>query len=266
MRHAILIPSILAFAVLLAPAPALALKKVPYSAIKIEVPAPFKGDAAFEAMRKAFAAAVDKKDVAGLAALVAPNFTWTAGSEPSEEFDGKLDALHNFKVAFGFREAGKSADGQTEIGPQWDLLSAFAADPSLAQEPGSPLVCGPSTAKLADRASFEKAMEKVDEDDDPAEWIYFVDEVTLTGTPTGGSSVGKFANTAMPLVALHPDPAAAKPPAQPQPASHVELLLPSGKTGWLTVDKARPLLIDRLCYAKSANGDWKIAGLSQSDY
>jgi len=44
------------------------------------------------------------------------------------------------------------------------------------------------------------------------------------------------------------------------------LLLPSGKTGWVTLDKVRPLLIDRLCYAKSANGDWKIAGLSQSDY
>ena len=266
MRHAILIPSLLALAVVLAPAPAAALKKVPYPAIKIEVPAPFKGDAAFEAMRKAFAAAVDQKDVAGLAALVAPNFTWTAAGEPSEEFDGKRDALHNFNVAFGFREAGKSADGETEIGPQWDLLAAFAADPGLAQEPGSPLVCGPVTAKLVDRAAFEQAMEKVDEDDDPAEWVYFVDEATLTGTPTGGSSVGKFAKTAMPAVSLYPDPAAVKPPAQPKPVTHVELLLPSGKTGWVTLDKVRPLLIDRLCYAKSANGDWKIAGFSQSDY
>ncbi len=265
MRHAVLVPVLIALAVLLAPAPAAAVKKVPYPEVKVTVSSPFKGDPGLDALRKALADAVAKKDLAALSALVAPKFLWTSGGEPADDFDGNRDALHNFKIAFGFREAGKTADGPTDIGPQWNLLALFAADPSLSQDPGSPMVCGPVTAKAVDEKILEQALEKVDEEDDPSEWIYFVDEVTLSGSPAGGSSVGKFANTALPVVSIYPVPQETKPPAEPKPPTHFELLLPTGKTGWVSVDMARPLFIDRLCYAKIASGEWKIAGFDQSD-
>jgi hypothetical protein len=38
--------------------------------------------------------------------------------------------LHNFKVVFGFREAGKDEDGGVDGEPYWDLLAAFAGDPT----------------------------------------------------------------------------------------------------------------------------------------
>ncbi len=265
MRHAVLIPGLIALVVLLAPAPAAAVKKVPYPEVKVSVTPAFKGDPGLDALRKSLAEAVAKKDMAALSALVAPKFLWTSGGEPAEDFDGARDALHNFKIAFGFREAGKTADGPTEIGPQWNLLALFAADESLGQDPGSPMVCGPITAKAVDEKILEQAIEKVDEEDESSEWVYFAEEVTLTGSPTGGSSVGKFANTALPVVSIYPVPQEPKPPAEPKPPTHIELLLPSGKTGWAPVDKMRPLVIDRLCYAKVASGEWKIAGLDQSE-
>jgi hypothetical protein len=42
-------------------------------------------------------------------------------------------------------------------------------------------------------------------------------------------------------------------------------LLPSGKSGWIPVAAARPLITNRLCYAKTPNGDWKIASIDQAD-
>ena len=44
MRHAVLVPGLIALAVLLAPAPAAAVKKVPYPEVKVSVTPAFKGD------------------------------------------------------------------------------------------------------------------------------------------------------------------------------------------------------------------------------
>lgn len=265
MHHSSHAACLLAVTVALAAAPALAVKKVPYPEVKVEALVPYTPDAAFEAMRKKFVDAVEKKDMAALVALVAPNFAWTAGGDPAEEFDSKRDGLHNFKVAFGFRPHGKDADGPTEMGPLWDLLVLYAAEPSLAQEPNSPNVCGPSTARVLDPNALKQAMEKVETDDEVTEWVYFIDEVTLTTSPTGRSSAGKIAKTALPLVGAHPMPGQGQSSAPSQPPTHVELLLPSGKTGWAAIASVRPLLFDRLCFAKNAGGDWMIAAFDQAE-
>lgn len=263
MRLVFLLP--LALAVALAPAPAAAVKKAPYPEIKVEALAPYTPDAAFDAMRKKLADAVTKKDLAALTALVAPNFAWTAASEPTEEFDSKRDAVHNFKVAFGFRPHGNDADGPTDVGPLWDLLALYAAEPTLAQEPNSPNVCAPSTAKVIDPGALKQAMEKVESDDEVAEWVYFIEEITLTATPAGRAPAGKVAKTALPLVGVHPVPGQGQSSAASQTPTHVELLMPSGKTGWAEITAVRPLLFDRLCFAKSAGGDWMIAAFDQAE-
>jgi hypothetical protein len=40
--------------------------------------------------------------------------------------------------------------------------------------------------------------------------------------------------------------------------------LPSGKGGWIPASAAIPLVTDRLCYAVTSDGSWKIAGFDQA--
>ena len=47
--------------------------------------------------------------------------------------------------------------------------------------------------------------------------------------------------------------------------THLQVLLPSGKTGWIPASVVRPMDSDRLCYAKTADGAWKIAAFDQSE-
>jgi hypothetical protein len=90
---------------------AAAVKKTAYPEVKVTLDKPYKPDAAFEKMHTAFLDAVKRKDLQALTALVAPTFLWTVGDTPADELDLGRDAIHNFKVAFGFRGLGKDVDG-----------------------------------------------------------------------------------------------------------------------------------------------------------
>ena len=124
-----------------------AVKKVAYPEIKVTVSKSYRPDAAFEKMRAAFADAVAKKDLVALSALIAPTFLWTLESQPADELDLGRDAIHNFKVVFGFRAFGKDEDGGVDNGPYWEALAAFAGDSTYyaATDAGN-LVCGPIAA------------------------------------------------------------------------------------------------------------------------
>jgi hypothetical protein len=61
---------------------------------------------------------------------------------------------------------------------------------------------------------------------------------------------------AVPILNTYPT----APEGQTAPApTHYEVLLPSGKTGWIPASVARPLNTSRLCYAPTAKGDWTIS-------
>lgn len=243
--------------------PAEAVKRVSYPEVKIAALTPFKGDPALDEARKKIAAAIGKQELETLLSFVDSKFVWISGGKPVEEFDAKKDAAHNFKVAFGFRGFGKDADGKTDIGPQWFLLELFLADPSLTQEQGSPLVCGPATARLTDVKAFEQALDRVDEEQEPSEWVFGLGDVPLTAKPGSGGNVGKISNTAMPVLGFHPPLPANAPPTQPP--SHFELLMPNGKTGWAEAKNLRALFVDRLCYVKDEKGEWKINTFEQAE-
>jgi hypothetical protein len=260
MRRAISLVS-LVLAAAFASSSALAIKKVPYPEIAVRALPLFKGDAGLTELRKKLADAVAAQNIAATTALVAPNFRWTTGGATSDEFDAKRDAAHNFKVAFGFRATGRDADGPTEIGPQWGLLEFFAKDETLTQEAGSPLVCGSALAKVTDSANLEVALNRVDEENDLSEWVYVIDEIALTSSPTGGTTVARARNAAMPIVSVHPAPVEGA--ASPEP-THFELLLPSGRTGWAPVKDLHPLFVDRLCFSKTGD-DWRISLYDQAD-
>jgi hypothetical protein len=249
-------------ALLVLAGPVSALKRVPYPEVAVVALPAFEPDAGLTDMRKRFAEAVAAKNLPALVALLSPKFEWTATGGLVDEFDPKRGAEHNFKVAFGFRAPGRDADGTTDIGPQWELLAFFASDPVLTQEKGSPLVCGTSTAKVADMGALDGAFNRIDEENELSEWVYFVGELELTAEPGGGASVGKLKNLALPILGVHPPvkEGASSPPAP----THFELMLPTGKTGWTPIDKVRPLFVDRLCFAKLGN-EWKIAAYEQAE-
>jgi hypothetical protein len=263
MRIALPAPGLVVAAVLLVAAPAAAIKKVPYPEITVRGLPVFKGDPGLDQLRKRLADAVAARDANAAAALAAPSFEWTAGGVAVDDFNPKRDAAHNFKVAFGFRPAGKDADGPTEIGPQWELLNYFATDQTLTQELNSTLVCGSLAAKVTDEGALDEALRRVDEQDDLSEWVYSLGEIALTATPDGGATVAKVKGAALPIAGVHPAPSESGNSPPPAP-THFELLLPSGRTGWTPIQNLRPLFVDRMCFAKLGD-EWKIVLYDQAE-
>ena len=83
----------------------------------------------------------------------------------------------------------------------------------------------------------------------------------LTQGCRNGGAVETVSKLTMPIAATHPPTQALG--NNPLP-THYQLLLPSGKTGWVDVKAVQPLAIDRLCYGKGANGAWKVVGYEQN--
>jgi hypothetical protein len=252
-----------AVAVAVASPGAAEVRKVAYPEVKVTLNTPYKPDAAFEKMHAAFLDAVKRKDVAALTALVAPSFLWTVSDQPADELDLGRDAVHNFKVAFGFRALGKDVDGGVDNGPYWDVLTAFAEDPSyyLATDAGN-LVCGPVSAEVADDKAYDQARRKIETADEPAEWYFTLGDTAVAKAPGDtGAPVGKVGAVALPLLSFYPPEKEGAPPPAP---THFEVLLPSGRTGWVPVTAVRPLNADHLCYARTPAGEWRIAAIDQA--
>jgi hypothetical protein len=236
-------------------------KEVAYSAVKVQLPDAFHPDAAFQKMQKSLADAVAKKDAQALFSLVGPTFVWMLGGAPADQFDFGGDALQNFKVVFGFREYGKRMDGGVADGPFWDSLTAFAANTTF-DEPADTLVCGPIQATIADNSVFESAKKTIGADNS-VDWYYTVTDVAVTPAPTGGGSpVGHANQIALPAIDVYPPSTGGQ---SDPPSTHLKVLLPSGKSGWIPVTAATPLDADRLCFARLPNGDWKIALFDQAE-
>lgn len=231
-------------------------KSVPYPAVKVELAEAYKPDAAFEKMRKAFADAVAKKDSNALFALVGPTFVWMVQGQLNDQFDPGRDALHNFKVVFGFREFGKDVDGVSGSEPLWDVLAAFASDQSHYSGTAG-LVCGPTTATIADETALERAQARIGADES-LDWYFVVAPVTVMSAPAEGKPVGRADQIALPILGVHP-------PGESQDPTHLEVLLPAGRRGWIPISAARPFSADRLCYAATGKGEWKIAFFDQAE-
>ena len=264
LRTCALGAAILVVAVGLGSASLAAVKKVAYPEVKVTVNAAYKPDAAFEKMRAAFTDAVARKDLPTLLTLVAPTFLWTIGGQPADELDLGRDAVHNFKVVFGFRALGKDVDGGVDDGPYWDALSDFTKDPTFyaATDAGN-LICGPIAADVADDNVFEQARKKVETGNDGANWFFTLANTEVAKAPgDSGAPLAKIGTVALPMLSSYPS---AKEGQSSPPPTHIEVLLPSGKSGWIPMAAARPLFADRLCYARTPSGDWKIAAIDQPD-
>jgi hypothetical protein len=229
-------------------------KQGPYTAVKVRTAQAFSPDQAFTRMQSAFAEAVAAKDEAALLALVGPTFLWMSSGDLNDQFDFGRGPLDNFKALFGF-------NGTAAGGPLWDVLATFAADKAFYVATET-LVCGPTSAVVVDEDEFNDARKKIGADAS-VEWYYTLSDTTVNGRPNGmGATVGHVNQLALPVLGVFP---AAKE-GQPKPtATHLQVLLPSGKSGWIPIAGALPLVTDRLCYAMTADGEWKLAAYDQAD-
>jgi hypothetical protein len=232
------------------------IRKAPYPEVKMKLLNPFKGDDAFMAMRKAFSDAVDKKDNSALFGLVGPTFAWTQGDLlVADDFDLGRDALHNFKVVFGFREPGKDTDGGVKDGPFWSVLAGFSSDPS-AFERSKNLVCTPATAVVVDDKVFDQAENKLANGDETPDWYFTLGETPVAkGLSDSGPPIGKLGTVAVPMLSAHPPTPDNSPVVPP---THYEILMPNGRVGWIAAAAARPFTSEYLCFAKTTSGEWKI--------
>lgn len=246
--------ALIAIAALMNVQPALAIKRGPYPEVKVEVAGAFAPDDAFKAMRKSFADAVSKKDTAALFRIVGPTFLWTTEEGRNDQFDMGRSALDNFKVVFGFRAPDADADGNVENGPYWDTLAAFAAEDTFYEvEDAGNLVCSPAAGEVADSELYDKAQASFGDDDAP-EWYFTLRPVSVAKSAGDKSEIAKIGTVALPLLSVSPE--------QGTP-SQLEVLLPSGKSGWIPATAARPLQSERLCFAKTPKGEWKIVQYDQ---
>jgi len=239
-----------------------AVKKVPYPEVKVELTAAYQPDAAFNAMLAKFAAAATAKDQNALFALVGPTFVWTLNGVLTDEIDLGRDALHNFKVVFGFRPSGATADAPVQGGPFWDALAAFVADKTFykATDSGN-LICSPTQASIVDDNVFEQAQQKIEGGEPAAEWYFTLQETPVAKSPGDrGPPIARVKTVALPVLSVSP---AAKDGQPAPPPEFLEVLLSSGRTGWIPASAARPLAVERICYAKTVEGQWKIVGYDQ---
>lgn len=232
-------------------------KKVPYAKIDVDLEEAFAPDAAFQAMSKSFTAAVAKKDSEALFALVGPTFIWLSEGAPAAGYDLGRDALYNFKVLFGFREAGKDTDGGVQDGPYWEALASFAQDGTYYKAADN-LVCSPTLGVVSDNKKFEDAQKKIGADE-TVSWYFIVADLNLAKGPTDATLVGKIGKQLLPVLSVYPQQDQEPAP----PITHLEVLIPTGKTGWIPLSAARPLDTDRLCYSVAADGQWKIVMYDQ---
>jgi hypothetical protein len=236
-------------------------RQVSYPAVRVKVAQPYAPDDAFTKMQNAFAAAIAAKDAPALFSLVGPTFLWMSRGELNDQFDFGSAPLDNFKALFGFAQSGKTTEGAGAEGPLWDVLATFAGDKAFYLATGT-LVCGPSSAILVDDDDFNSAKKKIGADAS-VEWYYTLADTVATSSPIdGGSPVGHANQTALPVLNVFPPPTA----GQPKPAiTHLQVLLPSGKSGWIPISSALPLVTDRLCYAVTTDGSWKFAAFDQAE-
>jgi hypothetical protein len=238
-----------------------AIKKVPYPEVAVETAAPHQPEAAFLSFWKELSQAVTSRNASALFALVGPTFVWSAQGALTDAFDPGRDALHNFKVVFGFRQQGRDEDGGVPNGPYWDELAHYVGDPTFYRASDkTSLICGPLLAEATDAAVLEQAQNKIAIGDDFGTWYFTAGDTPVAKSPgETDAPIGRLGKVAFPVLSAHPPAKDGSVPA----ATHYEVLLPSGATGWIAAGAARPLANDRLCYAKTRDDRWSITVFDQ---
>jgi hypothetical protein len=210
----------------------------PYKAITIALPPPVS-DPGFDAMRRKIAVAAETKDRTALSRLVVEQgFFWDR--ENGNAADPHKSGLDNLAAAVGLN----SKDG---LG--WDLLASFVDDPNASPSPDHKgALCSPADP-IYDAKAFDALIDETGTD--AADWGYPVSadiEVRAAGEP-GAAVIDRLG---LYLVRVLPDAITSAP-------TFIHIAMPSGKTGYVSIDAIAPMGNDQLCYVRQGGG-WKIGG------
>jgi hypothetical protein len=213
----------------------------PYQPVAVTPPAPFT-DPSFAAFRKQLADAVQHKDRAALGKLVvAQGFFWMQDKDLA---DNRKPGIANLTTAI---------DLDAKDGSGWDVLDGFAQEPTGEPLPDRQnIICAPAAPRF-DLKAFEALIQSTQTD--PPDWGYPTKdglEVRADAKPDGPvvEKVGLI------LLRVLPD---GPPPDKPDQPPLMHIALPSGKTGFVSIEALAGLGGDQMCYTKEAGG-WKIAG------
>jgi hypothetical protein len=212
----------------------------PYKAVTITPPAALE-DPAFAAFRKQLGAAAQKKDRRALAAMIAANFFWIG--EKGDKADKRKPGIDNLSKAIGLDN--KDAEG-------WDILAAYAADPTAMPFPDrKDTVCAPADPGF-DAKEFEELIKSTGTD--PGEWDYPMEpNLEMHSGPQPNAPV--LETLGMYFVRVMPDDGAGS-----TDSPMLRVVAPSGKVGFVPIDALSSLGNDQICYSKDGGG-WKIFGV-----
>lgn len=216
----------------------------PYKPVPIKLPtAP--DDPKLESFRKELADIAKSRVYAKLAPLVEPkNFFWDR--DFGNNFDKRKPAVDNLANALRLEH---------ENGTGWTSLADFAADASagpLDSRPG--VICTPGQATF-DGIDLDKLIDVTRTDG--VDWAYArAPDISVRATPRASAAlVEKLGLHFVRLLGFEgPD---SDTPGRTQWA---KVATPSGKTGYVAPNSLLSITTERICYAKSELGDWRITG------
>jgi len=210
----------------------------PYKSVAITPPAPMT-DASFETFRKQLGEAAQRKDRAGLTAMVvAQGFFWER--ENRDRADKRKTGFDNLATALGLNN--KNSAG-------WEILFSFTDDPTASASPTHKgALCAP--AEPAYNVQELDALIKASQTD-ASEWGYPVSGgIEVHATPQTTAAV--IDKLGLHFVRVSPGNGAPS-------ASFLRVITPAGKAGFVSADAIAPIGNDQICYVKDA-GVWKIGG------
>jgi hypothetical protein len=218
----------------------------PYKAVAITLPESLK-DKSFETFRNELAGIAERKDKAALAKLIQKDFFWERQS--GNGADPKKSGMANFAAAIGL-DNGEDADGA------WEVIAIYAEDPTAFQlSDKSGVICGPADPNF-DENAFQALLESTKTD--ISDWLYpIANGVEMRAAPRANAAVAEKVG----LTFVRAMPSDAPPDAANSDESeYINVMLPSGKTGFVRLQDLASLSISQICYIKDGEA-WKIAGV-----
>jgi hypothetical protein len=216
----------------------------PYKPVPIKLPdAP--DDPKLETFRKELADIARSRIYAKLAPLVeSKNFFWDR--DFGNNFDKRKPSVDNLANALRLEH---------ENGAGWTSLADFAADASagaLESRPG--VFCTPGRPTF-DGVDLDKLIDITRTD--PVDWAYArASDIPVRATPrTSAAAVEKLGLYFVRIIGFE-----GRDSDTPARTQWAKVATPSGKTGYVAPNSLLSITTERLCYAKSSLGDWRIVG------
>jgi hypothetical protein len=216
----------------------------PYKAVTIALPQSHK-DKSFEVFREQLAGIAERKDRAALAKLIHKNFFWERQS--GNGADAKKSGIANFAAAIGL-DNGEDPEGG------WEVIAIYAEDPTafqLSDKPG--VICGPADPNF-DENAFQALLESTKTD--ISDWVYpIATGVEMRAAPRANAAVVE--KVGLTFIRAMPSDA---PPDSANESEYINVMLPSGKAGFVRLQDLASLSISQICYVKDGEA-WKITGV-----